>query len=167
MSFPVPKDVRAPRPFQLVRGMDEMLRTSVQIADMTRPLILGEWVKFDAQGRAAKLDAGDVLATPALGARVCWTLFSPGSSYLGQSDVLATDQAEVLSGPFQAKTHFYDATANYAPGAPLVAVFDPVNSRGMLAPLDLVATTVRQLAAVVAEVVQPPTGGLLWFESKK
>lgn len=167
MTFPVPKDVRAPRPFELVRGMDQMTRTPAVIADMTKPLIVGEFVKFDAQGRAAKLDVGDVLATPALGARVCWTLFSPGSSYLGQSDVLATKQADVLSGAFQAKTMYFDATANYLPGAPLVAVYDAVNGRGYLAPLDLVATTVRQLAAVVAEVVQPPTSGMLWFESRK
>jgi hypothetical protein len=144
-----------------------MLRTSVRIADMTQPLVEGEWVKFDAQGRAAKLGAGDVVATPAMGARVCWTLFAPGSSYLGQADVLATEEAEVLSGSFQAKTQLFDATANYLPGAPLVAVFDPVNLRGYLAPLDPSTATVRQLAAVVAEVVQPPTGGILWFESRK
>lgn len=167
MTFPVPKDVRAPRPFELVRGIDEMVRTSVPIADTTKGIIVGEWLKLDAQGRAAKLDVSDVLATPALGARLSWTLYSPGSSYLGQSDVLATGQAEVLSGAFQAKTMYFDATANYLPGAPLVAVYDAVNGRGQLEPLDLVATTVRQLAAVVAEVVQPPTNGMLWFESRK
>jgi hypothetical protein len=144
-----------------------MLRTPVLIADMTQPLIQGEWVKFDPQGRAAKLSAADVLATPAMGARVCWTLFSPGNSYLGQADVLATEQADLLSGVFQAKTMYFDATANYLPGAPLVAVFDAVNNRGFLSPLDPASATVRQLAAVVGEVIQPPTGGILWFESKK
>jgi len=167
MSFPVPKDVRAPRPFQIVKGMDEMLRTPVLIADKTQSLIQGEWVKFDAQGRGAKLSATDVLATPALGARVCWTLYAPGNSLMGQSDVLATAQADLLSGVFQARTMYFDATAIYLPGAPLVAVFDPVNTRGFLAPLDPATVTVRQLAAVVGEVIQPPTGGLLWFESKK
>jgi hypothetical protein len=165
MSFPVPKDVRAPRPFQLVKGTDEMLRTSVLIADMTQPLVVGEFVKLDGQGRAAKLAAADVVATPAMGARVCWTLFSPGSSLYGQSDVLATQSADVLSGPFQAKTQYYDPTANYLPGSPLVAVFDAVNNRGMLTPIDPAAATVRQLAAVVGKTIQPPTGGELWFES--
>jgi hypothetical protein len=165
MSFPVPKDVRGPRQFELVKGTDEMLRTSVLVADMTQPLVEGEFVKLDAQGRAAKLSAGDVLATPAMGACACWTLFSPGSSLLGQSDVLATRQAEVLSGPFQAKTQIYDPTANYLPGSLLVAVFDAANNRGMLAPIDPASATVRQLAAVVARTIQPPFGGQLWFES--
>jgi hypothetical protein len=166
MSFPVPKDVRAPRPFEIVKGLDDIIRTPALIADMTQALVVGEWVKFDAQGRAAKLTAADTPAAPAMGARACWTLFSPGSSLLGQSDVLATKEADLISGLFQAKTQYYDATATYLPGAPLVAVFDSVNNRGFLSPLDPAAATVRQLAGKVGEVIQPPTGGQLWFETK-
>jgi hypothetical protein len=165
MSFPVPKDVRADRPFQIIKGLDEIIRIPALIADMTQPFVIGEFVKLDAQARAVKLGAADVVATPALGAHVCWTLFSPGSSLLGQSDVLATREVDLVSGPFQAKTQYYDPTATYQPGFPLVAVFDAVNNRGMLTAVDPATATVRQLAAAVGKVFQPPTGGLLWFES--
>lgn len=167
MTFPVPKDVRGPRPFELVRGLDEMLRNPAPIADMTQPLVPGEWIKLDAQGRIVKLTAADTPLLPAVGAFVCWTLFSPGNAYLGQSDVLATRQAEYLSGPYQARTQYYDPTANYPPGVPLVAVFDAANNRGVLSPVDLGSATPRQLAAAVGYVIVPPTSGQLHYGSQR
>ena len=167
MTFPVPKDVRGSRPFELVRGMGEMLRNPAPIADMTQPLSPGEWIKLDAQGRVAKLTAADTPLLPAVGGFVCWTLFAPGNSYAGQSDVLATRQADYLSGPYQARTQFYDPTAAYPPGVPLVAVYDAANNRGVLSPVDLGSATPRQLAAVVAYVMQPPMNGQLFYGSHK
>lgn len=167
MTFPVPKDVRTTRNFELVNGGDEMVRTSRPIADMTATLDPGEFVKLDASGNIAKILVGDNAASPAVGALACWTLFRPGDSNAGQSDALATSEAEVLTGPYQAKTKLYDTGATYLAGAPLVAIFDAGTSRGVLHPLDPAAATARQLAAVVGYVVQPPTAGQLWFASQK
>jgi len=167
MAFPVPKDVRADRDFEIIKGLDDLIRTPALIADPTQPIVSGEWMKYDAQGRAAKLTAADTVAQPALGARLSWTLYAPGDSNLGQSDVLATKQADLLSGLFQAKSRYFDPAAAYQPGWLLVPVFDATNNRGVLSAVDPGAATVRQLAAAVAEVVQPPTGGRLWFETRK
>ena len=38
MTFPVPKDVRAARDFELVMGQDELIRQSLAIADTTKSL---------------------------------------------------------------------------------------------------------------------------------
>src|SRR5579871_1752739 len=107
MAFPVPKDVRAPRPFEFVKGMDEIIRTPARIADPTQPLVPGEWVKSNAQAGAVKLGPADTIAAPAVGACVNWTLYTPGNSLTGQADVLATLEADLVTGPFQARTIYF------------------------------------------------------------
>jgi len=168
MAFPVPKDVRTTRDFELVLGQDEVLRQSMAIADLTKNLDVGEWVKPSTSGgvtKAAKLVVGDTLASPALGARASWTRFRPGDASTGQSDALATGTCDLLGGTYQAKTKIYDtASVLFAPGRLLVAKWDSVNDRGYLDALDPAAATIRQLQAVVGRCIEV-AGGVLRYES--
>lgn len=168
MAFPVPKDVRTVRDFELVLGQDELLRQSMLIADLTKPIDVGEWVKPTTSGgvtKAAKLVAGDTLAAPALGARASWTRYRENDTYQGQADVVATNKVDIISGTYQAKTKIYDTgSATFAPGRLLVAKHDAVTDRGFLDALDPATATVRQLQAVVGRVVEV-AGGVLHYES--
>jgi len=166
MAFPVPKDVRTTRDFELVFGQDELLRQSMPIADLAAPLDVGEWVKLATSGgatKAAKLTAGSTLAAPAMGARVCWTRYRTGDASGGQSDALATGTCDILSGTYQAKTKLYNTGGTFAPGSLLVATFDAVNSRGYL---DAVVgtATLAQLQAVVGRCIEV-AAGVLHYES--
>jgi hypothetical protein len=168
MAFPVPKDVRTIRDFSLVMGQDELLRQSMALVDLTKPVDVGEWVKPATSGgftKAAKLAAGDTLAAPALGARVSWTRYRQGDSNNGQSDAVATGTIDILSGTYQAKTKIYDtASVLFAPGRLLVAKHDGVNDRGYLDALDPATATIRQLQAVVGRCVEVASG-VLHYES--
>lgn len=169
MAFPVPKDVRASRDFELVLGQDELLRQSVEILDDTLPVDVGEWMKLSTSGgvsKAAKLANGvDTLAAPALGAKAAWTRFRPDDSSDGQADVLATKTIDLLSGTYQAKTKLYNTgSGNLAPGNLLVAVYDATQDGGILDALDPGAATVRQLQAVVGRILEV-AGGVLHYEA--
>jgi hypothetical protein len=168
MAFPVPKDVRTTRDFELIFGQDELLRQSMALADLTKPVDVGEWMKPMTSGgftKAAKLGAGDTLAAPALGARVSWTRYRQGDMNNGQSDAVATGTIDILSGTYQAKTKIFDsASVLFAPGRLLVAKHDGVNDRGFLDALDPATATVRQLQAVVGRCIEV-AGGVLHYES--
>lgn len=168
MTFPVPKDVRTTRDFELVLGQDELLRQSISIADLTKPIDVGEWMKPATSGgftKAAKLVVGDTLAAPALGARVSWTRYRQGDTNLGQSDAMATGKVDWLGGTYQAKTKLYDtASVLFAPGRLLVAKYDAVNDRGFLDALDPATATIRQLQAVVGRCIEVASG-VLHYES--
>ena len=166
--FPVPKDVRADRDFQLVMGQDELIRLPMAIDDLTASFDVGEWVKPGTSGgvtKAQKLDSGDDLTTPALGAKACWTLYRPGDSSAGQTDAMATGKIDVLSGTYQAKTKIYKTGSSYSPGQLLAATYDSVNDRGYLDALPTDGTiTVVQLQRVVARVIEVASG-VLHYES--
>lgn len=168
MAFPVPKDVRTTREFELVMGQDEVLRQSMPIANLAADLDVGEWIKPATSGgatKAAKLVVGDTLAAPALGARVCWTRYRQNDAANGQSDAMATGTCDILSGTYQAKTKIYDsASVLLAPGRLLVAKWDSVSDRGFLDALDPATATIRQLQAVVGRVIEV-AGGVLHYES--
>lgn len=167
MAFPVPKDVRAARDFELIRGGDESLRNSMPIANPAVRIDVGEWLKPVTSGgvtKAAKIIVTDDLTSPALGAKVSWTLFVPGDPFTGQSDAVATKTVDLLSGTYQAKTKLYNTGGTFVPGYLLVAVFDAVNSRGYLDALDPATATARQLQAAVGRVVEV-AGGVLHYES--
>jgi hypothetical protein len=165
MTFPVPKDVRAPRDFSLIMGQDELLRNSCPLVDPTVSVLIGEWMKPAAGGKADKLDSGDDLAGPAMGAKVSWTLYVSNDSSLGQSDALATKTVDLLSGTYQATTKLYNAaSAHLQPGNLLVAVFDNTVGGGILDAPDPAAYTATQIAAAVARVISV-SAGLLTYES--
>jgi hypothetical protein len=168
MTFPVPKDVRGTRDFELWLGQEELLRHSLPLANLSLGVVIGEWMKMANSGgttKAAKLAVGvDIIAAPALGAKVSWTLFSPGDTFAGQSDAVATGQVDLLSGTYQAKTKIYDTGGVYAPGYMLVAIYNATLGGGFLAPLDPGTATVRQLQGVVGKVVEV-AGGVLHYES--
>jgi len=166
MAFPVPKDVRTTRDFELILGQDELLRQSFPIADLAANIDCGEWLKPATSGgttKMAKLTVGNTLAAPAMGARVSWTRFRPGDSSGGQSDAVATGTCDVLGGTYQAKTKLYNTSGTFAPGSLLVATFDAVNSRGYLDAVVGIAT-LAQLQAVVGRCIEV-AGGVLRYES--
>jgi len=168
MAFPVPKDVRTTREFELVMGQDELIRQPMAIADLTKDVDVGEWVKPATSGgatKAAKLVAGDTLAAPALGAKVSWTRYRQNDSSNGQADAIATGTLDVLSGTYQAKTKVYDsASVLFVPGRLLVAKHDGVTDRGFLDALDPATATLRQLQAVVGRCIEV-AAGVLHYES--
>lgn len=165
MAFPVPKDVRAARDFELWQGGDEIIRDSALLDDPTEPVLVGEWMKRGAGGTAVKVDAGDILAAPALGAKVSWTRYEPGDSSLGQSDAIATKSVDLLSGTYQAKTKLYNTASTFlSPGNILVVVHDATIDGGILDAPDPAATTVLHLAAAVGRIISVDDGVLL-FES--
>lgn len=163
MSFPVPKDVRTTRDFELVLGQDELLRQSMPVFDAAADVDVGEWLKPAVSGgvtKAAKLETGvDTLAAPARGAKCSWTLYRQGDSNNGQSDAMATGTVDLLSGTYQAKTKLFITGGGTAPGNLLVAVFD--TGRGVLAGVDPVGpVTVLQLQAAVGRVIEVANGQL-------
>lgn len=166
MTFPVPKDVRGTRDFELVMGQDELIRQSMAIADPTADFDVGEWIKPVTSGgltKAGKLvTAVDTLAEPALGAKVSWTLYRNGDANAGQSDAMATKTLDVLSGTYQAKTKIYKTGGALSPGNLLVAIFD--SGRGVLDGLDPATATLRQLQATVGRIIEV-AGGVLHYES--
>ena len=160
-TFPVPPDNRLGSDFQVTKGWDMLQRTPAKIYDKTKSYLLGEFIKRDASGNALKLVTGvDVIATPALGARINWTKFVPNDFWNGMPDAVATGQLDLLSGLFTVNTKFFDTGATYTPGCPLVAIYDATLG-GILAPLDPAGPpTARQLAAVVGTFVSKANGYL-------
>jgi len=167
MAFPVPKDVRTTRNFELVLGQDSQLRQSMAIADTAKAIAVGEWVKPVTSGgvtKAGKLVNTDTVTAPPKGARVSWTNFQPNDSNLGQADALATNTVDVLSGTYQAKTKLYNTAGTYAPGYLLVAAYDATNDRGILDAPDPGTMTIAQLQGVVARVIEV-ANGVLHYEA--
>lgn len=161
MTFPVPKDVRATREFEVVEGGDELFRKDWPVVDAAARFDPGEWVKPVTSGgltKAAKLVVGDDIDEPALGARVCWTLKVPDGD--GQTDAMATGHITVLSGAYEAKTKIYNTGGTYAPGYLLVAVFDAAEERGYLDAPDPATMNARQLQGVVGRVIEVAAGVL-------
>ncbi len=165
MTFPVPKDVRGTRDFELVFGQDEVLRNSFQLDDPTVDVLVGEWMKPGAGGVAVKIDSGDILAAPAMGAKVSWTLYKHGDPVAGQSDAIATKSVDLLSGTYQAKTKLYNTGSTFlAPGNLLVAVYDSGVDGGVLDAPDPSSYSALHLAAVVGRVISV-VDGVLYYES--
>jgi hypothetical protein len=172
MAFPIPVDARAVHSFEPVMGQDDILRQSLALADLTKSVLVGEWMKVTvASGvpQAAKLAVGvDVLATPAPMAAVSWTQFFPGDTWNGQSDAVATGQVDLLRGKYQAKTKLYNTGGTFNPGDILLAVYTADRGDGVAGGwLDAVAqsgATARQLANAVGKVVAL-NAGVLWYES--
>lgn len=163
--FPVPKDVRATREFELVNGGDELIRKDWQVVDPTLRFDPGEWVKPATSGgitKAAKVVIADDIDEPALGAKVCWTLRNPDGD--GQTDTLATKAVTVLSGTYEAKTKIYNTGGTFAPGYLLVVVYDATNERGYLDAPDPATMDARQLQGVVGRVIEI-ISGVLHYES--
>lgn len=166
-QFPVPKDVRVTRDFELVGGQDEIIRRGFALADLTKTVDPGEWMKLtivSGVAKATKIVVGDTNAAPALAARVSWTLYRPGDPFGGQSDAVATGQADLLSGTYEAKTKLYVTATSYVPGMLLIPVFDATTSRGVLDGVTVASATIRQLQAAVGKVVQV-AGGVLYYEA--
>lgn len=163
--FPVPKDVRATREFELVNGGDELIRKDWQVVDPTLRFDPGEWVKPATSGgitKAAKVVIADDIDEPALGAKVCWTFRNPDGD--GQTDTLATKAVTVLSGTYEAKTKIYNTGGTFAPGYLLVVVYDATNERGYLDAPDPATMDARQLQGVVGRVIEI-ISGVLHYES--
>lgn len=165
MTFPVPKDVRATREFEIVNGGDELIRKDWLVVDTTLRFDPGEWVKPVTSGgvtKAEKVEVADDIDEPALGARVCWTLRVPNGD--GQTDTMATGAITVLSGTYEAKTKIYNTGGTFAPGYLLVVVFDATEERGYLDAPDPATMDARQLQGVVGRVIEV-AGGVLHYES--
>ena len=165
MAFPVPKDVRAVRDFELVKGQDELLRTPFLLADPTEDIDEGEWLKPVTSGgttKMQKLESGDNIAGPALGCKCSWTTYRQGDAFNGQADAMATGMVDMLSGTYQAKTKFYNTSGSYvsAPGNLLVPVYDATLGGMLDAPNPATPLTIPQLQAVVARVIEVASGQL-------
>ena len=168
MGFPLPPDARVVDDFELVKGIDEMIRNSLPIGDLTKPVDEGEWMKSETVGgvtKAAKIIAADDLASPAMGARVSWTRYREGDASAGQGDAVATGTVDLLSGTYQAKTKLFNTGSGALdPGNLLVAVFDGTQDGGVLDAVPVGSATVRQLQAVVGRLLEV-AAGVLHFES--
>jgi hypothetical protein len=167
MAFPVPKDVRATRDFELVKGTDEMLRTPFGLFDEAADVDLGEWLKPATSGGVTKMrklvNAVDVLADPAKGAKVSWTRYRSGDTSLGQADAVATKTIDMLSGAYQAKTKLYNTgSGSLAPGNLLVAVES--SGQGILDAVPPGSVTVDHLQATVGRIIEV-AGGVLHYEA--
>jgi hypothetical protein len=166
MTFPVPPDVRTTRDFELILGQDELLRKPFALVDPSESIDVGEWVKPATSGGATKmrkLEAGDVIATPARGCKVSWTKYRQGDTYNGQADAVATGTVDVLAGTYEAKTKLYNTGGTFAPGHLLVPVYDATLGGILDAPTPG-SMTIAQLQSVVARVVEV-AGGVLHYEA--
>lgn len=166
MAFPVPPDARATSDFEPVRGLDEMIRQSAELLDPAVSVDEGEWMKPATGGKAAKLEASDTLAEPAMGAKVSWTRYRPDDFSNGQSDALATKTVDLLSGSYQARTKLFNAASLILdPGSLLVATFDATLGGGFLDALPADGSaTVRQLQAVVGRIIDV-SNGVMHYEA--
>lgn len=162
-TFPVPPDVRAPRVFSVVRGVDTMIREDFAVASSVTALIdQGEWVNFDASGNVIKA-AGQVAATPMIGAKVCWTKYEKGDTVDGQSDAAALSHVTLISGAYVAQTQHYATGATYHIGDILVAI-DDGSGNGIVTPVVPGSATTTQLACAVGKVHALPASGVLTYE---
>ena len=164
MAFPVPKDVRAVRDFELVKGTDEVLRAPFELVDPAEDIDPGEWLKPATSAGATKfqkLEAANDIDTPALGCKACWTKYRQGDAYNGQADAMATGTVDILSGSYQAKTKFYNPGGSFlAPGNLLVPVYDATLGGILDAPNPATPLTIPQLQGVVARVIEVASGQL-------
>jgi len=163
MTFPVPKDVRGTRNFEIILGTDEMLRQSKGLSDEAADVDQGEWMKpFASDGtKVAKIVVADDIDAPALGAKASWTAYRQNDLSNGQTDALATKSCDVLSGNYQAKTKLYNTGSGVLdPGNLLVAVFDATLDGGHLDAVNPATATVRQLQAVVGRIIDVANGQL-------
>lgn len=166
MAFPVPKDVRTTRDFELVLGQDELLRKSFGLVDPAQNIDSGEWLKPATSGGATKLrklEVADDITAPAKGSKVSWTTYRQGDAWNGQTDAVATSSIDVLSGTYEAKTKFYNTGGTFAPGYLLVPVYDATKG-GILDAPNPATMTIAQLQAVVGRVVEV-AGGVLHYEA--
>lgn len=162
-TFPVPPDVRAPRVFSVVRGVDTMIREDFTVDPSVTLLIdQGEWVNFNSSGNVIKA-AGQVSAAPMIGAKVCWTRFLKGDDVSGQADALATGHATLISGSYVAQTQHYATGATYHIGDILVAI-DDGSGNGIVTPIVPGSATTTQLASMVGKVHALPANGVLTYE---
>ena len=168
MTFPVPPDARVENDFELVKGIDEMIRNSLPIGDLTKPVDEGEWMKRDIVGgvvAAGKIVIAEDIVTPALGAGVSWTRYRPGDASNGQGDALATGTVDLISGNYQAKTKLYNTgSGSLAPGNLLVPIYDAGQLGGILDAVAPAAMTIRQLQSVVGRIIEV-AAGVLHYES--
>lgn len=160
----VPKDVRGARDFELVKGTDEMLRTSVPMDDPDNDSFdVGEFVGVNAAGNAIKVTA-TVVTAPEQAAKLCWTKYVPADTNNGQTDALGTKTVDLVSGTFQAKTKLVVPDGTPAPGELLVVILNGgigkvTNVVGTPANLD-------QVRGAVGKVLNwDATNLVLWFES--
>jgi hypothetical protein len=162
MSFPVPVDARAAKPFEVILGGDELLRVDIDLFDATKAVTEGEWggLTTDVIPKFTKATSGATSSAPLPGARVAWTKYVPGDTNLGQGDALATKKVTTLTGPYQAHTTLYDVSGTYTPGNILVVVYDSVNDRGVLFPVAPGSVTAQQLACRVGKVINLASGVL-------
>lgn len=162
-TFPVPPDVRAPRVFSVVRGVDTMVREDFTVATSVVALIdQGEWVNFDSSGNVIKA-AGQVSAAPMIGAKVNWTRYLKGDVTSGQSDAAALSHVTLISGTYVAQTQHYATGATYHIGDILVAI-DDGSGNGIITPIVPGSATTTQLASMVGKVHALPANGVLTYE---
>lgn len=161
----VPKDVRTDRDFQIVKGVAEMIRTSLPMNDPDNDSFTqGEIVNINIDGEVVKC-AGAV-GTPDLNARVCWTTYVPGDTGNGQTDAIGTKTVDVLSGSFQfkVKAAFFVAQGTPAVGDSLFAFVDSGVGKLYNEPAATAAGTELAPGVAVAKIISWD-GTTLWAES--
>ena len=167
MTFPVPPDAREVANFEVVRGVTEMMRETLPLANEAADVDQGEWMqRVDSSGvtKAAKILVGSTIAAPAMGAKVSWTTYRQNNSSVGQSDALATKTVDLLSGSYQARTKLYDTGEDLSVGSLLVPVFNVAQDGGVLAGVVPGAMTIVQLQAVVGRIIEV-AGGVMHYEA--
>lgn len=171
MAFPVPKDVRVGRDFELIKGIPELLREDVKIDDPdVESFSLGEPVKFVVAAgvrTVKKLEdaAPDNSGNGVPGAKICWTKYVPDDTWNGQADAQGTQQLTIISGVYQARTKLY--TGVVTPGALLVASWDATTAGGILEGIDPTtpATAVQIQNALGRVLYEDTVNSYVYFES--
>lgn len=159
----LPPDVRGTRDFQITKGLNEsIIRTDYEIDSSVTSAEKGEWVVLNASNKAVKA-TGTTLAAPAQNTAVNWTKFVKNDPSAGRSDVIATNQLTLVTGPYQAKTKFFESTGTFTAGFLLVVQESTtVATQGVLNAVDPASATTVQLAAAVGRVVLLANGVLTY-----
>ena len=155
----VPPDARAARPFRILKGTDDLIRSPRAVASASAELEVGEWIGVNASGQAAKVTA-TVVTAPDQTAECCWTHYKQNYTNEGHPDAVATGQFTGISGKYVAETTFFKTGETYTPGFLLVVIL--VSGVGVLAPVDPASADAETLAGAVAKVVKYASGRLTY-----
>jgi len=158
----LPPDARAERDFRIIKGTDSLIRTDKVIDAGVASLEVGEFVVVNATNKVVKA-TGATLAAPAQNTACCWTKYAKNDPRAGQSDAVATGHATLISGPYHAKTKFFESTGTFTAGHLLVVrASTTVTGLGVLDAVAPASATTVQLAAAIGKVVSLSNGVLTY-----
>ena len=144
--------------------------SDIPVAPVVGELHDGQWMQFDAEGRAVISDGAvnkkSYITTSSRWGNPANMIGQPiNAGKNGRDTVTSTGTVALLTGPFRLETDQFVPGETYLPGGAL-KVYDGADaeSQGKLVPVDGVADS-AEVSKIVAYVWKAPNGGFLGIVS--